>query len=103
MMSAIIHQFRAVPEYFVAAKAGLAILYGGIPLYVGLRYILYRRHLKVSFGMTLNFVSVFLLFAGLAFVLASPLVTLLPGSIITAYLFLTCMASAFSVVSLIDV
>src|SRR5205807_8154967 len=45
----------------------------------------------------------FILFAGLAFLLASPLAGHLPGPVITAYLFLTCIAAALGAVSLIDV
>ncbi len=103
MLSDILHQLRDVPEYFVAVKAAAAVLLSGLPLYGGLWYFSHRRRLNLSFGMTLNFVSVFILFSGLAFVLASPLASYLPEKAISAYLFLTCIAAAFSVVSLIDV
>jgi len=103
MLSEFIRQLRDVPEYFIALKGAGAILLSGLPLYAGLWYFSHRRRLNLSFGMTLNFMSVFLLFAGLAFLLASPLADNLPGKAISAYLFLTCIAGAFSAVSLVDV
>ncbi len=103
MLTDIIRQFREVPEYLIALKASLAVLVSGLPLYVGLRYFLYRRKLTISFLMSLHYVSVFILFAGLAFLLTSPLSSYLPPAAITAYLFVTCVAAAISVVSLIDV
>jgi MscS family membrane protein len=103
MISELLRQLRAVPEYFIALKASLAVLVSGLPLYLGLRYFLYRRKLAISFWVSLNFVSVFILFAGLAFLLASPLASYFPPAAISAYLFLTCIAASISVVSLIDV
>src|SRR6266404_4279258 len=74
-----------------------------LPIYAGLRYFLYRRQLKISIWVTLNFIGAFVLFAGLAFLLASPLASHLPGALITAYLFVTCVWAALGAVSLIDV
>src|SRR6266404_4248714 len=74
-----------------------------LPIYAGLRYFLYRRQLKISIGVTLNFIGSFILFAGLAFLLASPLASHLPGALITTYLFVTCVWAALGAVSLIDV
>ena len=103
MLTELLHQLKEFPEYFLALKGALAVLAMGLPIYAGMRYFLYRRRLAMSLGMTLNFFSTFILFAGLAFLLASPLASYLPPQAVTAYLFLTCIAAAYSAVSLIDV
>jgi small-conductance mechanosensitive channel len=103
MITEIIHQIKEVPEYLIALKSALAVLVMGLPIYAGLRYFLYRRRLDISVGVTLNFIGAFSLFAGLAFLLASPLADHLPGALITAYLFITCVWAALGAVSLIDV
>lgn len=102
-LSALLHQARGFPEYWFALKSALAVLAVGAPLYAGLRYFLHRRRLIAPWSLTLNFVSVFALFAGLAFLLASPLARHLDGAVTTGYLFLTCVVAALSVVSLVDV
>ena len=73
MMAEIIEQVRSVPEYFHAFVAAATVLASGFPIYIGLRYFLYKRQLKLSAWETLHFVGVFILFSGLAFLLASPL------------------------------
>ena len=103
MVTELVHQLKEFPEYFVALKGAVAVLAMGLPIYAGLRYFLHRRGLVISIGVTLNFIGAFILFAGLAFLLASPLAGHLPGPVITAYLFLTCIAAALGAVSLIDV
>jgi small-conductance mechanosensitive channel len=99
----MIRHIREVPEYFIALKAGVAVVAMGIPVYAGLRYFLYRRQLKISVWVTFNFVGSFILFGGLAFVLASPLAFYVSGPILTGYLFITCVSAAMGAVSLIDV
>lgn len=103
LMRELLEQLKAFPEYFIALKGAVAVLAMGLPIYLGLRYFLYRRKLRISIGVTLNFIGTFILFAGLAFLLASPLAKHLPGFAITAYLFMTCLVAAMGVVSLIDV
>jgi small-conductance mechanosensitive channel len=103
VISLILQQICEAPEYLVALKAAGTILAMGLPIYLGLRYFIYRRRLNVSVGLTLNFLSSFILFAGLAFLLASPMSVHLHSSIITGYLFLTCLVASFSVVLLVDV
>jgi small-conductance mechanosensitive channel len=102
MLKEILHQLKEVPEYFIALKAGLAVVSMGLPLYAGLRYFLYRRRLTLTWLGTLNFFSAFILFGGLAFLLASPLAHYLHSAVIMGYLFVTCIATALGVVSLID-
>ncbi len=99
----LFQQMKEVPEYVFALQGSLVVLGIGFPLYLGLRYFLYRRRIKVSWGDTLHFFSTFLLFAGLAFLLSSPLASLLPSFVITAYLFVTCVSAAMGVVALLDV
>jgi small-conductance mechanosensitive channel len=103
MITEIIRQIKEVPEYLIALKSAIAVLAMGLPIYAGLRYFLYRRRLEISIGVTLNFIGAFILFAGLAFLLASPLASYLPGALITTYLFVTCVWAALGAVSLIDV
>jgi potassium-dependent mechanosensitive channel len=103
MITELIRQLKEVPEYLLALKGAVAVLAMALPIYAGLRYFLFRRRLEISLGMTLNFFGAFILFSGLAFLLASPLASHLPGSVITAYLFLTCVAAAMGAASLIDV
>jgi len=102
-MAILWNQLKQFPEYFYALKGAITVLLMGLPIYVGLRYFIHRRRLVAPWGMTLNFVSVFILFAGLAFLLASPLARYLPPIVITGYLFITCIMAAVSVVSLVDV
>jgi len=102
MIADLLRQIRTVPEYFDALKAALAVLASGVPIYAGLWYFLHRRHLKAHWGFTINYISVFALFGGLAFVLASPLSRLLHPAILTAYLFITCVVTALSAVALVD-
>ncbi len=103
VFSLVLHQLETFPEYLLALKGSLSILIAGLPLYLGLRYFLYKRKLTISLGVTFNFIGAFILFAGLAFLLASPLASHLPESLIRAYLFGTCVVAALGVVSLIDV
>src|SRR5437879_2642758 len=103
MIAELIRQIKEVPEYLIALKSAIAVLAMGLPIYAGLRYFLYRRRLSISIGVTFNFIGAFVLFAGLAFLLASPLADHLPGWLITAYLFVTCVWAALGMVSLIDV
>lgn len=103
LMREILQQVKTVPEYLLALKSALVVLALALPVYLALRYFLYRRRLSISLGVTFNFFGAFILFAGLAFLLASPLASYLPGSSITAYLFVTCLAAALGVVAWIDV
>src|SRR5688500_12176108 len=103
MLEQIVQQLKAFPEYVLALKGSLSILLAGLPIYLGLWYFLYRRKLTISLGVTFNFIGAFVLFAGLAFLLASPLSVHLPDIVVKAYLFMTCVVAAMGVVSLIDI
>ncbi len=103
MLNSLILQLKQFPEYFLALKAALVVLLVGLPLYLGLRFFLYRRKLSISIGVTLNFIGTFILFAGLAFLQASPLSVYLPAAAMSAYLFMTCIAAALGAVAFIDV
>lgn len=102
LFALVVHQVREVPEYILALKGAVAVLVMGLPIYAGLRYFLHRRRLKASSSLTVGFVGVFLLYAGLAFLLASPLAGHIHGLILKAYLFLTCLLTALTIVEIID-
>jgi len=103
LINLLLHQLRTVPEYFIALKGAVAVLAMGLPIYAGLRYFLYRRRLKASLGLTLGTLSIFILFAVMTFVVSSPLAALIRHHhIMRAYLFLTCLLTALTIVEIID-
>jgi small-conductance mechanosensitive channel len=101
-LTVILHQLREVPEYFLALKGALAVLAMGLPIYIGLRYFMFRRQLKASLSLTIGYIGLFLLYGGLTFLLASPLAHFIEGPILTTYLFITCVLTALTIVELID-
>ncbi len=103
----LLHQIwdllKQFPEYWPGAVAALTLLVIALPFYLALWYFLHRRNLPFPWRLRFACLSSFVLFAGLAFIFASPLSKLIPSLAINAYLFVTCCMLAYTVVPLFDV
>jgi small-conductance mechanosensitive channel len=96
------HTLKEFPEYLPAAEAALAILILAVPVYLGLWYFLYRRRLPFSWRLQVACLGDFVLFAGLAFLFASPWGQyIIPW--LRIYLFVVCVIASYCIVTLIDV
>jgi small-conductance mechanosensitive channel/CRP-like cAMP-binding protein len=104
MIHALRNYFELFPHYLAAAESAVVIILISVPIYAGLRYMLHRRHLRLSHAFHATFFGLFILFAGLAFIFAASLARkLLHPSIINIYLFVTCILAAYCFVALLDV
>jgi small-conductance mechanosensitive channel len=103
----LIHQawqtLEEFPEFLPAVAAALTILLLALPLYLGIWYFLRRRNLPFPMRLQVGCLSSFILFAGLAFLFASPLANRVSSIVLNAYLFITCAMAAYTVVPLVDV
>ena len=103
MIHHLIDLLKIFPEYIPAVWAAGTILALAIPFYLAVWYFAARRKLIFRLDLRIGVLGVFILFAGLAFLLASPLAHLLHPAVIRIYLFVTYLFAASVVVSLIDV
>ena len=97
------HHLEEFPEYLPGLAAAFTILIVALPIYLGILFFLYRRRLHFAVRHHVAFLSVFVLFAGLAFLLGTPLSKYVHPVLINAYLFITCMLAAYAVVALLDI
>jgi len=91
-----------VPELLFALRAALAVFVSGVPIYAGLRYFMHRRRLTPSWAFLISYIGVFVLYAGLAFIYASPLARYVPTWAVRPYLLITALLSAYAALELID-
>src|SRR5258708_35236172 len=102
----LLHQvwdlLKQFPEYLPGAVAALTLLAIALPFYLALWYFLHQRNLPFPWRLRFACLSSFVLFAGLAFIFASPLSRLIPSLVINAYLFIACGMLAYTVVPLFD-
>jgi small-conductance mechanosensitive channel/CRP-like cAMP-binding protein len=99
----ILHHLEEFPDYIPAAQAALAVLIVAVPIYAGLWYFLYRRQKTLPWRLSFAILGVFVLFAGLSFLFASPLSNRVYPALINAYLFITCLMAAYCIVALLDI
>jgi len=57
-MANLISTLKLFPGYFEAAKAALAVFISAFPIYLGLRYFLYRRQLQFPLRLHIPFFGV---------------------------------------------